>query len=154
MSDPQERPARRPEEVTDEELRQFIGYSMKRVYLHVHEDLEKVLTPLGLRTRTFSALAVIIENPDITQTQLSQSLGIERSGAVVLVDELESAELISRGRVPGDRRSYALRATLAGRRLWERAEAQVADHEKAVFARLDAAERAQLLSLLHRVLGG
>ncbi|TNB48551.1 MarR family transcriptional regulator [Martelella lutilitoris] len=137
---------------TDDMLRAFIGYNMKRSFIVVREDLQRVLDPLGLKVATFSALSVVVENPDISQSQLAQVLKLERSGMVVLVDALEGDDLISRNRVPGDRRTYALRATPKGRRLWEKARAVVDAHETALFGPiLDAGERALLLSLLQRV---
>lgn len=134
--------------VTDRNLQQFIGYNMKRTFLIIQEDMARTLEPLGLRMMTFSTLAIIIENPDITQTQLAQALGIERSGVVVLVDELENAELISRNKVEGDRRSYALRPTLIGQKLWRNAQEQVHAHETALFAALPITDRSHLRETL------
>ena len=148
---PEPRPAPAPPEVTDERPRQFAGYNMKRVYMKVRADMTATLAPAGLRVATFSALAVILENPDITQTRLAQALKVERSGVVVLVDELENADLIARHRVKGDRRSYALRATLKGRRAWDRAEALVHAHEARLFAPLRAEEREALRAALRRI---
>ena len=137
---------------TDDMLRAFIGYNMKRSFIVVREDLHRVLEPLGLKVATFSALSVVVENPDISQSQLAQVLKLERSGMVVLVDSLEGDDLISRNRVPGDRRTYALRAAPKGRRLWEKARAVATAHEAALFGPvLDEKERALLLSLLQRV---
>ncbi|MBB4124125.1 MarR family winged helix-turn-helix transcriptional regulator [Martelella radicis] len=138
--------------VGDELLRQFIGYNMKRTFLVVREDMHRVLEPLGLKVATFSVLSVVVENPDISQSQLAQALKLERSGMVVLVDALENDDHISRNRVPGDRRTYALRATPKGRRLWEKARTVVEAHEEALFgAVLNEEERALLLNLLQRV---
>ncbi len=134
-------------EITDENLRQFVGYNMKRAFLNVRADLE----PLGLRMTSFSALAVIIENPDISQSRLAEALHIERSGVVVLVDELESADLISRGRVAGDRRQHALRVTPEGAAKWKEAETAVNAHEAAMFSKLTEAEVSVLKELLRRV---
>ena len=69
-------------------------------------------------------------------------------GVVVLVDELENADLIARNRVKGDRRSYALRATLKGRRAWAKAEALVHAHEARLFAALAPDDRERLHALL------
>ena len=138
-------------EITDENLRQFVGYNMKRAFLLVREDIAKTLEPLGLRMTSFSALAVIVENPDISQSRLAEALYIERSGVVVLVDELESSDLIARGRVEGDRRQYALSATPEGLAKWEQAEAAVHGHEDAMFSRLSVDDLATLKALLGRV---
>nr|WP_319249837.1 MarR family transcriptional regulator [uncultured Celeribacter sp.] len=143
--------AGKPIEVTDNNLRQFVGYNMKRAFLAVREDLSATLEPLGLRMTSFSALAIIEENPDISQSRLAEALHIERSGVVVLVDELESAELIERGRVEGDRRQYALRVTPEGSAKWRAAEVAVQGHETALFEKLSEAERETLRALLGRV---
>ncbi|MCA8881401.1 MAG: MarR family transcriptional regulator [Rhodobacteraceae bacterium] len=141
----------RPSEPTDHKLRQFAGYTMKRAFLALRADVTATLAPFELRTATFSALGIIIENPDLTQSQLAQALGVERSGIVVLVDELENRDLISRNKVKGDRRSYALRVTLAGRRLWQKAEAAMQRHEDRICSGLSAAEREALNDMLRRV---
>ncbi|MBU2487235.1 MAG: MarR family transcriptional regulator [Alphaproteobacteria bacterium] len=144
--------AAKEEQLTQGNLRQFVGYEMKLAYLLVHEDMMRILKPTGLRIVTFSALGIVVENPDISQTQLAQALQIERSGVVVIVDELENADLISRNRVEGDRRSYALQATLKGRNLWSRTEKQVHDHEDRILSGLNVSERKTLKELLGRII--
>ncbi len=149
-----EKPAGQNDSVSDQGLRQFVGYTMKRAFLDIRDDLIVTLAPLGLRVMTFSALSIVVENPDLSQSQLAQSLRIERSGVVVLVDELEMANLILRNPVQGDRRSYALRATLKGRRLWKQAERKVQAHEKALLAELSDEEQKILNALLCRIGSG
>lgn len=131
-------------DVSDARLEQFTGYLMKRAFNVVQSDLARVLEPFGLRMLSFSTLMVVIDNPDITQTQLAQALSVERSNIVVVLDALEEAGLLNRNPVPHNRRAYALRATLAGQRLTERACKAVTEHEAQLFARLSADE--------HRVL--
>lgn len=140
------------EPLAETNLRQFVGYEMKMAYLLIHQDMLRKLKPSGLRIVTFSALGIVVENPDISQTQLAQALQIERSGVVVIVDELENADLILRNRVEGDRRSYALRATLKGRNLWSRTEKHVHEHEDGILAGLTGAERETLKALLGRII--
>lgn len=140
-----------PKALKDNHLRSFAGYNLKRVYLLVRADMMKAIEPLGLRTMTFSALSVVAENPNLTQSQLAQTLKIERSGVVVLVDELEKADLISRNRVDGNRRSYALHTTPAGEVLLKKATRLVQAHEDKMFSDLSIEERATLRGLLDRI---
>ncbi|PTW52945.1 DNA-binding MarR family transcriptional regulator [Breoghania corrubedonensis] len=133
-------------------LASFIGYAMKRAYMTIHTDFLASLEHLGLRPGTFSALTIIVDNPDISQSQLARALAIERSGVVLIVDHLEGRELIGRHRVPGDRRAYALRATLAGRRLRDAAVEAIRRHEARVLASLSEEEQAALRGLLARVI--
>lgn len=131
-------------------LRQFIGYNMKRVYMLIQDDLAEHLEPLGLRTATLSALAVIAGSHGISQTQLSEVLNIKRSGVVVLIDELESAGVVERAPVEGDRRAYSLRLTSVGRSLWEKAQDTVLRHEQALFERLGPDDLTALRDILER----
>jgi DNA-binding MarR family transcriptional regulator len=137
-----------PTTASDARLRRFIGYNMKRAYMQVQEDVAETLAPFGLRIGTFSALAVVIESPGISQSQLSQVLNIKRSGVVVVVDELEGAGVLERARVEGDRRAYSLRVTSEGERLWQRAARAVREHERALFAGLGEDDARALNDLL------
>lgn len=142
--------ARHAAEANDDLLRQFVGYKLKRVYMLVQEDIADTLAPFGLRVGTFSALAVVVASPGISQTQLSEVLRIKRSGVVVVVDELEQAGVLKRTAVQNDRRAYALQVTPAGKRLWDRVEAAVLAHEAALFQDLDPEEITLLKNLLTR----
>lgn len=135
----------------DSPLRAYLGYNIKMAYLAVHSDLSKVLSEKGLRIATFSALLTIVDAPDISQSQLAQKLGIDRSGVVLLVDELERADLIGRNKVPGDRRAYALRATVKGIKVAKEAADAVGAREERLFAALSAEERAVMTDFLKRI---
>ncbi len=129
-----------PDELTAfnyETLDRFVGYHMKRAFNVVQADLQETLKPLDLRMLTYTALVLIADNPDLSQTQLATAMDIERANLVVIVDELESKELIVRDRVPSDRRVYALNITLKGRRRLKRATAAVVAHEARLFAGLN-----------------
>ena len=135
----------------DRSLRQLVGYTMKRATNLMQADAARVLEPLGLRITTFSALSVICDTPDVTQSQLAASLNMERSNTVLIIDALEEAGLIGRHRVLTDRRSFALRATLAGTRRRRAAVAALEAHEDAMLAGLTADERDTLVALLRRI---
>jgi DNA-binding MarR family transcriptional regulator len=135
----------------DRSLRQLVGYTMKRATNLMQADAARVLDPLGLRITTFSALSVICDTPDVTQSQLAASLNMERSNTVLIIDALEEAGLIGRHRVLSDRRSFALRATLAGTRRRRAAVAALEAHEDAMLAGLSPEERATLVALLRRI---
>jgi len=118
-----------PTAVSDAALREFVGYGMKRAFNVLQADLARTLEPFGLRMLTFSALALIAQNPGLRPSHLATALAVERANVVVYVDQLEQAGWVSRAPVPGDRRAYALQCTLAGRRVFARAEAAVRAHD-------------------------
>ncbi|MGH1424528.1 MAG: MarR family winged helix-turn-helix transcriptional regulator [Pseudooceanicola sp.] len=142
-----------PENLPDRRLRGLAGYSLKRAYHRLQSDAARVLDGLGLRITTYSALSVICDTPGLRQSQLADALSMERSNTVVLVDTLEQAELIERRRVPQDRRSYALTATAAGRRLCDAATDALHRHEDRLLSDFDAAEHDTLMRLLRKIDG-
>ncbi|OKH86335.1 hypothetical protein LF95_23120 [Thalassospira sp. TSL5-1] len=137
--------------VPDSQLRGFIGYNLKRAYMSLHSDFVASLTHLDLKPTTFSALAVINTNPDISQTDLARSLAMERSNIVVMIDELESRELIVRNKVPTDRRVYALRLTDKGTALFNDASRAVQHHEDKLLEDFSSDEKEQLVQMLIRI---
>ena len=132
----------------DRTLRQFAGYSMKRAFNAIQADVNATLEPFGLRMVTFSALVVIVDNPGLRQSQLAEILAIERPNLVLIIDDLENRELIIRERAPDDRRAHALKATLKGRRLHDKALTAVQDHEARMTAGLAPGAREVLTGAL------
>ncbi|MFK7858260.1 MAG: MarR family winged helix-turn-helix transcriptional regulator [Granulosicoccus sp.] len=139
--------------VNDDTLSEFLGYHMKRAFNIVQSDLTQTLKPFGLRMLTFTALVLIVDNPGLSQSQLADAMDIERPNLVIIIDELEQRRLIVRDRVRTDRRMYALKATLAGRRLSKKALVATKAHEAKLLAGLDSETGDSLmsaLSTLHR----
>ena len=137
--------------VSDATLRNFLGYHMKRAFNVVQSDLTQALKPFDLRMLTYTALVLIVDNPGLRQSQLAEAMDIERPNLVVIVDELERRELIVRDRVPTDRRAYALKATLAGRQLYEKAVTAVTAHEARLLNGLDEETRKTVIAALKTV---
>lgn len=133
------------------ELSHLTGYNLKRASAVVQADLAGVLTGFGLRAVTYSALRIIVRRPGISQSDVADALGIEKSNLVQLIDDLAGRGLLTRAPVPGDRRRHALMPTDAATRLIEDADGAVAAHEQAVFARLGADEQRELNRLLRLV---
>lgn len=132
-------------------LDEFVGYNLKRAYMIFQADFREALGKDGLSPRSYSALSLAVQNANITQSELARRLGIERSGLVAIVDQLEEAGLLCRVGVPGDRRVQALTPTQEGLALFARASKQVATHEDRLTSVLSDGERDQLLTLLRKL---
>ena len=137
--------------VSDQMLRQLLGYNLKRAFNEIRADLTKTLAPFDLRMVTYSALTLIVENPGLRQSHLADALSIERPNLVIIVDELEQRELITREKVAGDRRAYALRATLAGRRLQQKAHQADRAHEQRILKNMSHDEVQNLIASLQSI---
>lgn len=132
-------------------LEEFIGYNLKRAYMIVQSDFRRTLGDEGLAPRVFSALALVVQFPNITQSGLARLLGIERSGLVALIDELERRGYLKRTQVRGDRRVQALVATAAGKKALDETLQAVRAHEAALLSNLSVDEKDTLLALLQKI---
>jgi len=114
----------------------------------IFQDFIRTLAAIQIRPAQFSVLVVIGANAGLSQSDLSQALGIERARLVRLLDRLERRGLTERRPSPSDRRSHALFLTREGQKLLKQAEGLAAQHEQRLTARLGASERSQMLDAL------
>lgn len=144
----------RPEDpvaVTDEVLRRFVGYHLKRGTSVLQADMNAALRPFDLRMVSFSVLAMVVGNPGLRQSQLADALAVERPNLVVILDHLEDRGLITRDRISADRRAYALNPTPKGRRLCDRATAAVAAHEARMFEAITETDRRAIITAMQSI---
>lgn len=135
----------------DADLRRVVGYNIQRAHTAIMGEVNRTLAPFGLRRATYSALSVIAGTPGLKQADLSAILAIERPNLVQVIDELASASLITRKRLSEDRRAWALRATLPGKRLLAQADAALMAYDTQLTRDLSDQEREALIRALQRV---
>jgi DNA-binding MarR family transcriptional regulator len=97
---------------------------------------------LGMRRQHFAILSALADGGPASQAELARELRI---------GELERAGLVRRAREASDRRRNAVSLTPAGVYALGQLDAQVEDAQRELLAPLSAAERAQLVWLLTRL---
>lgn len=106
---------------------------------------------LGITAPEAGVLRLLAGQPGLSQRALATRLGAAPSRVVVLVDSLESKNLVRRERSATDRRNHELRLTADGdamlRRLGQAAQA----HEAELIAPLTEQERTRLATLLEKL---
>ncbi|MVW78064.1 MarR family transcriptional regulator [Bordetella sp. 02P26C-1] len=132
-------------------LDSLVGYAIRRAQILIYEDFLAALEPWDITPQRFSALTLVAKNPDLKLTDLARILGIARSGAVQLVNQLEAMGYVTRSEVKEDKRAYALTMTAAGRRAHASITQAVRAHDDRISASLSTAEREQLFALLARL---
>jgi DNA-binding MarR family transcriptional regulator len=85
------------------------------------------------------------------QTALAAALDVVPRSITSLVDDLEHAGLVERQPDPTDRRATLVALTDEGRAVLTEADRQRRRHAEELLARLEPAERDDLLRLLHRL---
>ncbi|TMD88368.1 MAG: MarR family transcriptional regulator [Chloroflexi bacterium] len=109
------------------------------------------LAPMGLNVRLCGVLNRLAEGP-VSQQELGEQLGIDRTTMVELIDELERQGAVVRRRNAADRRSYALSLTPRGRTVQKRAAKAFDDAADEFFGALKPAERDDLAVMLRRLI--
>jgi DNA-binding MarR family transcriptional regulator len=151
MPQPAKKTSRSEVRAEAETLDTLVGYNLKRAYMIFQDDFRETLGDSGLTPRAFAVLTLIAEIPDVTQSAISRHLGIERSGLVAIVDDLEARGLVRRVAVPGDRRVQALALTGKGERAHQASTDAVNEHEARLLSVLSVKEQQTLLDLLGRL---
>jgi DNA-binding MarR family transcriptional regulator len=113
----------------------------------------EMLAELRLNARQAGILTMVTEREPMTQKDLGDALGIDRTTMVALLDDLEEKGYAARRRHPHDRRAFLVHPTDAGRRAQAAAVRTLDEQQREFLAPLTATERAQLAALLKRLLG-
>jgi DNA-binding MarR family transcriptional regulator len=132
-------------------LSSLLGYALRRAQVAVFQNFTGVVGASELTPGQFGVLVVIDANPGLSQTQLGNALGIDRSTVVAVIDRLETRGLVARQAAPNDRRSHALHLSDSGKATLRRLTERVCAHERAIARDLSAEELARLIELLRRV---
>src|SRR3954469_2062260 len=106
---------------------------------------------LGLRPKHFAVLNAIALSDGASQQEIGAHMGLDPSGLVGAIDELEGMGLVARRRDPADRRRYALGLTEDGPAMLRRARRLVTDGARELLGPLDDDEVQTLVALLAKV---
>jgi DNA-binding MarR family transcriptional regulator len=114
---------------------------------------EATMAPGGLRPRHLIALKLLSEYGPASQQRMAESLQLDPSNVVGLLNELEERELITRRRDPADRRRHIVELSGLGEKELGLAEARYGCVEDELLSALSTDERATLYDLLVRAVG-
>jgi DNA-binding MarR family transcriptional regulator len=112
----------------------------------------EMLAPMALNARQVGILTMVTELEPMTQKNLGDALGIDRTTMVALLDDLEAKGHVIRQRHPRDRRAFLVHPTDPGRRAQAAAVSILDEQQRRFLAPLTPAERGQLADLIKRLL--
>ena len=114
---------------------------------------ELSMVPGGLRPRHLIALKLLHEHGAVSQQALAETLSLDPTNVVGLLNDLEERRLITRRRDPEDRRRHIVEVSSLGEKELELANARLSCVEDELLTALSADERSTLYGLLVRVVG-
>jgi DNA-binding MarR family transcriptional regulator len=138
-------------ELIPPEYRGHLGFVVAKAKQLLSEELDALLRQSGYGIRHFALLSMIRRNSGLRQTDLCDSLGVDRTSMMKLVDELEQRGLLQRVRSTEDRRAYTLELTAAGEAWHAETLVPIVAEEERFLAPLSPGERALLQEMLMRL---
>ena len=98
-------------------LEDCVAYLASRQTKKLAAELEKRILPFGITRVQWMALYYTEKNPDITQKQLAELLGVREPTVVGLIDRMEADDLVIRETHPENRRIRTIALTEKGKKL-------------------------------------
>jgi DNA-binding MarR family transcriptional regulator len=129
-----------------------IGWMLKSLSFSLDNEMKEELSGLGLTFGQFGLLMTLLEEDGLTQTEIGKKIAMPGYTTTRTLDALEEKHLIERRKDERSRRSHRIYLTGQGRKLGPKLYAIVKAVNEGLLASLSSAERADLISLLRRLL--
>lgn len=107
----------------------------------------------GLTPRQFVVLTAVSQQEGLTQTDLVERTGIDRSTLADIVARLLNRGLIQRRRAKDDARAYAIKLSAQGAKALREAQPAAAAADTRLLANLPPAKRQDFLESLNLIVG-
>ena len=91
-----------------------LGFLLQRAHNILRIQLQNVLEGSGIHLGQIAIMGALAKGNPLTQRELCEWTGIEKSSMVLFLDSLEKQGWIRRARHPTDRRAHAVSLTTSG----------------------------------------
>jgi DNA-binding MarR family transcriptional regulator len=129
----------------------FIGFHLRLAQDASFQAFARRVRDFEMRPGRFAVLALIGENPGISQTALGRVAGRDKSSLTPALNDLVRRALVRRRRVASDRRSYALSLTPKGERLLDELFIHARAHDRELDAIVGLDGKMALIRSLRRI---
>jgi DNA-binding MarR family transcriptional regulator len=127
-----------------------LSFRVRGLLTLLGDRVVKAFAPYGLRSGSFTTMALIAANPGCSQIDLARVGGLDRSSLVGIVDDLEKRGYAIRARSMVDRRRSSLFLTPEGEKVMNEMFVVAMATEKSIRDAFTAEEMAQFFDLLER----
>jgi len=106
---------------------------------------------IGESPGRFATLTLIARNPGISQTELSQANGRDKSSLTPVIEDLVRRGLIVRRRMNNDRRTYRLNLTSSGKKVLTMMTRCARRHERNLDSIIGERDRKRFIRILKKI---
>lgn len=133
-------------------FRDVIGFHLRVAQEASFQVFSASLEKTDLKPGWYSILTILSEYDGLTPSELSRVCGRDRSTLSSTLKGLSTRGLIERRQNPDDQRSYSVRLTDEGRRMYTRLHAFAEEHDRHLDA-IVGEDKAALIAILARIIG-
>jgi DNA-binding MarR family transcriptional regulator len=133
------------------QLQLDLGLLLRMAHRRAAKAATDALDPLRVEGRHLGVLITLARRGPLTQTQLVDALGSEKSAMVRTLDDLEALKAVNRQPAPGDRRARLVALTNTGQSLLRQAQPLATQAAQETFGSLSDDEQHVLHQLLTRL---
>jgi DNA-binding MarR family transcriptional regulator len=132
-------------------LASWVGFNLRMAQEAAFQAFSRRSQDIGESPGRFATLTLIARNPGISQTELSQANGRDKSSVTPVVEDLARRGLIERRRMNSDRRIYRLHLTPSGKKVLTMLTRCARRHERNLDHIIGERERKRFVQILKRI---
>src|SRR5450631_1905436 len=132
-------------------LATWVGFNLRMAQEAAFQAFSRRSQEVGESPGRFATLTLIARNPGISQTELSQAAGRDKSSLTPVVEDLVRRGLIERKRMLGDRRTYRLNLTPAGKKTLTQLTRCARRHERILDSIIGSRDRKRFVQILKKI---
>ncbi len=129
----------------------WIGFNLRLAQETAFQAFSRRSQEVGEHPGRFATLMLIHRNPGISQTELSEASGRDKSSITPVIEDLVRRGLVERQRTEQDRRAYRLTLTAQGKKVLASLVRCARRHERVLDTIVGARDRRRFLELCKRI---
>jgi len=130
------------------QLKTSPGHLLRRAQQYANDTYSKGVGSKGPTPRQFEVLHVVSQNEGLSQTDLVQATGIDRSTLADMIARMIAKGLLSRKRTKADARANAVSITATGKRMLAGALSSVSKSDKEIISVLPKTQQTAFMKSL------
>jgi len=132
----------------------WVGFNLRMAQEAAFQAFSRRSQEIGESPGRFATLTIIARNPGISQTELSQAAGRDKSSLTPVVEDLVRRGLVERKRLSHDRRAYCLNLTADGKKTLIMLTRCARRHERNLDSIIGSRDRKRFIQILKKIAAG
>jgi DNA-binding MarR family transcriptional regulator len=132
-------------------LAYWVGFNLRMAQESAFQAFSRRSLEIGESPGRFATLTLIAGNPGISQTELSQAAGRDKSSLTPVVEDLVRRGMVERQRMRDDRRAYRLKVTAVGKKTLNQLTRCARRHERILDGIIGLRDRKRFIQILKKI---